>query len=308
MFRTLGNAVTFRGVGLHCGLPVCTTIAPAAPGSGIAFRRVDAGPSAPPVPARYNRVTDTRYRTSLGNGDGLTVCTVEHLLAALSGCGVTDASVALDGPEVPVLDGSAVGFVRGILGAGFREVPGPARAIRIVRPVCVHMEGRFAALLPAPRSEMRFTVRFDDPAIGEQTRDLVLTRRTIVGELSDSRTFSLLSDVPTLRRMGLGRGGGLDNAIVVDRGRILNPEGLRHPDEFVRHKMLDAVGDLALAGAPIIGRYVGFKAGHEVTNRLLRQLFAEPAAWTWCEVPDDPDHGAPIEAPPIRLAAVPAVV
>jgi len=304
MFRTVSNAVTFRGVGLHCGQPVAATVLPAAAGEGVAFR----GAEGQQVAARFDRVVETRYRTSLGDAAGQVAGTVEHLLAALAGCGISDACVVLDGEEVPALDGSASGFVRGLFQAGFRDTPGTRQAIRILEPVFVHLEGRSAALVPATRPEMHFTVRFSDTAIGSQTRDMVLTPQSILGELCDCRTFSLLSDVQMLRGLGLARGGGLDNAIVVDRGRVLNHEGLRHPDEFVRHKMLDAVGDLVLAGAPIIGRYVGFKAGHEVTNLLLHRLFTEPAAWEWCDAPEGGLPVLPPQAPSVHIAPVPAAV
>jgi UDP-3-O-[3-hydroxymyristoyl] N-acetylglucosamine deacetylase len=284
MRRTVNKAVRFRGVGLHSGQPVVLTVAPAAADSGIVFRRIDAGPAARPIPARYDCVNDTHLCTGLANGDGLAVGTVEHLMAALAGCGISDARIDLDGPEVPIMDGSAMAFVREFLRVGMRDLGVPWRAIRVLEPVSVRMEGKVAELAPAPRFEMEFSVSFADPAIGRQSKHLVLTGGAVVSELCDSRTFGCLADVETLRRMGLGRGGTLENAVIVDNGRVLNAGGLRYPDEFVRHKMLDAVGDIALAGAPIIGRYTGIKAGHEMSNLLLRKLFSCPEAWTWCEL------------------------
>jgi len=281
MRRTLVSPVHFRGVGLHGGQPVSMVVGPAPAGTGILFRRTDAGAGARPVPARYDQVAGTRLCTRLENADGVSVSTVEHLMAALSGCGVSDALISLDAPEGPVLDGSALPFVRAFLAAGFCGLPGAIRAIRILAPVEIRDGDRRAALLPAPRFEMDFAVSFADPAIGAQRLALALVGDAVVAELCDSRTFGILSEVEGLRRQGLGRGGSLDNTVVIDRGRVLNPAGLRRADEFVRHKMLDAVGDLALAGAPIIGRYVGEKAGHALTNRLLRALFARPGAWSW---------------------------
>jgi len=302
MRRTLNNAVRFRGVGLHGGQPVVLTVAPAVAETGIVFRRTDAGPAARPIPARYDFVTDTHLCTRLSNGDGLAIGTVEHLMAALAGCGISDARIALDGPEVPIMDGSAVAFVREFLHVGIRDLGVPWQAIRVLEPVSVRMEGKLAELAPAPRFEMEFSVSFADPAIGHQSKHLVLTGGAVVSELSDSRTFGCLADVEMLRRMGLGRGGGLENAVIVDNGRILNPGGLRHPDEFVRHKMLDAVGDLALAGAPVIGCYTGIKAGHEMSNLLLRKLFSCPEAWTWCELQPGQGPGGTLHPPAVHVS------
>jgi UDP-3-O-[3-hydroxymyristoyl] N-acetylglucosamine deacetylase len=308
MRRTIASSVQFRGVGLHCGAAVSMVVAPAPAGSGILFRRTDAGTGARLIPARHDAVAETRLCTRLSNKDGLSVSTVEHLMAALSGCGVTDALVSLDAPEVPVMDGSALLFVLAFVNAGFKDMPGLNPALRILEPVEVRVDGKRAALLPAPRLEMDFTVSFSDPAIGDQRRFLTLTGNAFVTELCDSRTFGLLSEVEGLRRLGLGIGGSLDNTIVVDRGRVLNPGGLRHPDEFVRHKMLDAVGDLALMGAPIIGRYVGVKAGHTLTNLLLREVFARPGAWTWTDPAAGQGIGDRLEPPAAQPDATPVAV
>ncbi len=304
MRRTVNKAVRFRGVGLHGGQPVVLTVAPAAAETGIVFRRTDAGPAARPIPARYDLVHDTHLCTRLSNDDGLSIGTVEHLMAALAGCGISDARIAVDGPEVPIMDGSAVVFVREFMRVGIRDLGVPWRAIRVLEPVSVRMEGKLAELAPAPRFEMEFSISFADPAIGGQSKYLALAGGAIVSELSDSRTFGCLADVEMLRRMGLGRGGSLENAVIVDNGRVLNPEGLRHPDEFVRHKMLDAVGDLALAGAPIIGRYTGIKAGHEMSNLLLRKLFSCPEAWTWCELRPGQGPGGTPHPPAVHASDV----
>jgi UDP-3-O-[3-hydroxymyristoyl] N-acetylglucosamine deacetylase len=302
MRRTVNKAVRFRGIGLHGGQPVVLDVAPAATETGIVFHRADVGPAARPIPARYDFVNDTHLRTGLANSDGLAIGTVEHLMAALAGCGISDARITLDGPEVPIMDGSAVVFVREFMRAGIRDLGVPWRAIRVLKPVSVRMEGKSAELAPAPRFEMEFSVSFADPAIGRQSKQLVLTGGAIVSELCDSRTFGCLADVEILRRMGLGCGGGLENAVIVDNGRVLNPDGLRHPDEFIRHKMLDAVGDLALAGAPIIGRYTGIKAGHEMTNLLLRKLFSCPESWTWCELRPGQAPGGTLHPPSVDVS------
>ncbi len=308
MRKTVNKAVRFRGIGLHGGQPVALTVAPAAAETGIVFRRTDASPAARPIPARYDFVNDTHLCTQLTNGDGLTVGTVEHLMAALAGCGITDARISLDGPEVPIMDGSAVVFVREFVRVGIRDLGVPCRAIRVLEPISVKMAGKVAELTPAPRFEMEFSVSFADPAIGQQSKQLVLTGGAIVSELSDSRTFGFLADVEMLRRMGLVRGGGLENAVIVDNGRILNPEGLRHPDEFVRHKMLDAVGDLALAGAPIIGRYTGVKSGHEMSNLLLRKLFSCPESWDWCDLQPSQALGGSLTPPAAHVSSTPIAV
>ena len=306
--RTIDRPVSLRGIGLHGGRPASVTVAPAAPGTGIVFCRTDSGDHSHPIPARYDRVVDAPLSTSLGDGTRPMIGTVEHLMAAFAGLGISDAKVALDGPEVPVLDGSALPFARAIAGAGLRDLGVPVRAIRILRPVTVRVADRLARLSPAARFEMEFTISFADAAIGEQSCSLPLAGGALLAELSDARTFGCLSAVASLRRAGLGLGGGLESVVVVDRGRVLNGEGLRRPDEFVRHKMLDAAGDLALAGAPIIGRYTGVKAGHALTNALLRALFAAPGAWCWCEADASEVPGGPPMLPRVPAPAAPVAV
>lgn len=281
MLKTVKAAVSCHGIGLHSGISVHLRVLSAVAGHGIVFERSDVAPGTGTIPARYDLVNDTRLCTRLTNAHGVSIGTIEHLMAALAGLGVTDARIEVDAPELPILDGSAQGWVARIAKVGLVDLRGPARAIRILAPVQVQSGDKTASLTPADRFEMAFRIRFDDPAIGEQSAAMALTGAAFVDELADCRTFGQLAEVEALRAMGLGRGGGLENAIVVDKGRVLNPGGLRRPDEFVRHKMLDAVGDLALAGAPIIGRYTGDKAGHELTNLLLRALFAQPQAWDW---------------------------
>lgn len=308
MRSTVNEAVKFRGIGLHSGQPVALSVAPAAANSGIVFHRTDAGAAAGPIPARHDLAGAAQLRTRLTNGAGLSVDTVEHLLAALAGCGITDARITLDAPEVPILDGSAVVFVREFIRAGIRTLGVPCRAIRVLEPISVQIDDKLAALSPAPHFEMDFSICFPDRAIGRQSKRLVLTGNAIVSELSDSRTFGCLSDLDEMRRIGLGRGGSLENAVVVDNGRVLNPGGLRHADEFVRHKMLDAVGDLALAGAPIVGRYTGVKAGHEISNLLLHKLFSRPGAWDWCDIPPGQAPNGELNPPAFHISDAPIAV
>lgn len=308
MHRTISEPVSFTGVGLHGGQSARLVLMPAAAGSGITFVRSDVDAAVSSIPARFDLVTDTRLCTKLSNDDGVSVSTVEHLMAALAGCGVSDVVAWIDGPEVPILDGSSLPFVQEMIRVGIRDLGDSRRAIRILKPISVESEGRVATLKPCDRTEIAVTIRFDDAAIGEQAYEMALEGTRFAAEVSNCRTFCMLSDVEQLRKIGLARGGGLENAIVVDKGRVLNPEGLRRADEFVRHKVLDAIGDLALAGAPIIGRYEGVLSGHEMTNLLLRTLFrAPPGTWEWTDADDDalPDLKSPIpmEADqPITLA------
>jgi UDP-3-O-[3-hydroxymyristoyl] N-acetylglucosamine deacetylase len=278
---TLGRPVRLTGIGLHSGEPARATILPALRGQGIRFRRPDRG--AATVAARWDAVIVSELCTRLC-ADGVEVSTVEHLMAALAGLGITDALVDLDGPEPPILDGSSAPFVEALRGAGLRPLGGRARAIEVLRPVEVRDGEAVARLEPAGRFAcgcltLDFAIDFPDAAIGRQHRRLTLRPGAFERELAAARTFCRRTDVEAMRSRGLALGGSLSNAVVVDGGRVLSPGGLRWSDEMVRHKMLDAVGDLALAGAPIHGRYVGLRSGHRLTNRLLRALFAEPAAW-----------------------------
>ncbi len=256
-------------------------ILPAAGEYGVWFKRVDVDAEDPMIPARFDAVSDTKLCTRLANTSGVSVSTVEHVLAALAGCGVTNALIEIDGPEIPIMDGSSAEFAAAIAARGLRDVRGENRVIRVLERIEVRDGDRYAALDPSDRFEIDFAIDFEDEAIGRQARVMPMVNGAFVEHLKDARTFCRRNEIDALRNMGLARGGSLENAIVVDRGAVLNPEGLRHKDEFVRHKMLDAVGDLSLAGAPIVGRYTGRRAGHEMTNRLLHALFARPGAWRY---------------------------
>lgn len=275
----LSSPATFTGFGLHSGAPVRMVVRPAPADHGVWFRRTDVADRDPMVPARWDAVTPSRLCTVVENADGVYVSTIEHVMAALAGSGIHNAIIDIDGPEVPILDGSAVPFVKGFLAAGLDELDAPVRAIRVLRPVEVRDGDAVARLDPADMLEIDFRISFEDAAIGTQTRRLNLANGAFVRELSDSRTFCRQSDVDAMRAAGLALGGTLENAVVFEGARVLTPGGLRHADEPVRHKMLDAMGDLALAGGPILGRYTGERSGHAMTNRLLRALFADPAAF-----------------------------
>ncbi|MDP2086836.1 MAG: UDP-3-O-acyl-N-acetylglucosamine deacetylase [Gemmobacter sp.] len=283
MQSSLKSAVAFVGVGLHSGEPVRLVVNPAPVGHGIVFRRTDLPPAESRIPAQWDAVVPSKLCTLLANPQGATVSTVEHVMAALAGCGIHNADITIDGPEVPILDGSSAPFVRGFLSVGVVEQCAPVRALKILRAVEVRDGEAVARLEPADTMEMDFRIDFADAAIGRQEKQLNLSNGAFVRELSDSRTFCRQADVDFMRANGLALGGTLDNAVVVKGDQVLSPGGLRHKDEPVRHKMLDALGDLALAGGPVLGRYTGIKAGHALTNRLLRQVFATPGAWTWVE-------------------------
>ncbi|KIT15828.1 UDP-3-O-acyl-N-acetylglucosamine deacetylase [Jannaschia aquimarina] len=278
MQTTVRNAIRFSGVGLHSGAPARMTIHPAGAHHGIWFRRTDLDGNTM-IPARHDAVERSPLCTLLVNEAGVSVSTVEHVMAALSGCGVLNAVVDVDGPEVPILDGSAIEFVRAILATGVRRLDAPVHAIEVLRRVFVTDGSGSAELTPAAELEIDFSIEFPDAAIGRQHKVLRLSNGTFVRELCDSRTFCRQSDVDAMRAAGKALGGSYDNAVVVDGAKVLNPGGLRHADEAVRHKMLDAMGDLALAGAPILGRYTGLKAGHALTNKLLHALFSDPLAY-----------------------------
>ena len=280
MQATLKKMVVFQGVGLHSGAPARLEIHPAPAGHGIVFRRSDLSPAVD-IPARWDHVTPSKLCTLMDDGKGTTLSTVEHVMAALAGTGIHNARVLVDGPEVPILDGSAAPFVRGILRAGILQQQADLRAIRVLRPVEVREGEAFARLTPADHLEIDFAIDFADAAIGHQEKRLDMANGAFLRELADSRTFCRQADVDAMRKNGLALGGTYLNAVVVDGARVLSPGGLRHADEAVRHKMLDAMGDLALAGAPLLARYTGHRAGHAMTNKLLRALFADPTAWAW---------------------------
>ena len=284
MQNTLKSAATFEGLGLHSGKAVRMVVRPASANFGIWFKRVDLAGSDGMIAAHWDQVVPSRLCTLIRNAAGVEVSTIEHIMAALAGCAVHNALIEIDGPEVPILDGSAVPFVQGLLARGLIEQTAPVRAIRILKPVEVCDGDALARLEPAEMLEIDFQIDFADRAIGRQTKTLTLSNGAFVRELCDSRTFCRQSDVEAMQANGLALGGlPGENAVVFDGDHVLSPGGLRHADEPVRHKMLDAMGDLYLAGGPVLGRYTGVRAGHALTNKLLRALFADPTAWQMVE-------------------------
>jgi UDP-3-O-[3-hydroxymyristoyl] N-acetylglucosamine deacetylase len=283
---TLKTSIDCVGIGLHSGRRVQMALRPAAANHGIVFRRTDLGRN---IPARFDLVADTRLATVLGDptDPSVRVGTVEHVMAALSGCGIDNVLIEVDGPEVPVLDGSAAHLVFLIDCAGIEVQEAPRRTIEVRRPVRVSDRNAFAELRPARPSRdglhLAMSIVFAAPAIGRQELSVQLTPESFRRELSRARTFALAEDIDRLRAAGMAQGGSLDNAVVVDAERVLNPGGLRMEDEFVRHKLLDAVGDLALAGAPLRGSFPAHRSGHGLNNRLLRALMADASAWRWVD-------------------------
>jgi UDP-3-O-[3-hydroxymyristoyl] N-acetylglucosamine deacetylase len=274
--RTLAGVATCRGIGLHGGERIAMSLRPAEADTGIVFRRVDAGAE---IPASWNHTIDATLCTTLSNGEGIEIKTIEHLMAALAGAGVDNAVVELDGAEVPAMDGSAAPFLTLIDRIGTVAQDLPRRAIKILKPIEIEDQGATAALLPDHGFSMSFEIEFEHPLISFQDMMVTFEADTFRSELSRARTFGMLDDVEPLRAAGLVQGGSLENAIVISGDRVLNRGGLRYADEFVRHKLLDAYGDLYLAGGPIIGHFRGSRSGHAHTRALLAALFADPEAW-----------------------------
>ncbi|WOI55316.1 UDP-3-O-acyl-N-acetylglucosamine deacetylase [Palleronia sp. LCG004] len=293
MQTTLKKAITFTGVGLHTGRPVRMVLRPAAAEFGIWFRRTDITGRNTLIPAHWSVVEQGELCTRIVNSDRVDVSTIEHVMAAIAGCGLHNVTIDIDGPEAPILDGSSAPFVRAILATGLRDLAAPIRALRVLDVVEVRNGDAWARLEPASGLEIDFQIDFADAAIGQQQKVLKLANGAFVRELCDSRTFCREADIDMMRARGLALGGTYDNAVVVSGADVLSPGGLRHRDEAVRHKMLDALGDLALAGAPILGRYTGVKSGHAMTNALLRTLFARPGACRMIEVDAEMAAGLP---------------
>jgi UDP-3-O-[3-hydroxymyristoyl] N-acetylglucosamine deacetylase len=277
--RTLKSLIRAKGVGLHTGRKVNMTLRPAQPDTGIVFRRVDLE-SPVDIPARADRVGETRLSSCLVHQD-VKVYTVEHLMSALAGLGVDNAYVDLDGPEVPIMDGSAAPFVLLLQQAGLAEQAAPKRFLRVTRAIEVRDGDKWARLEPYEGLRLSFSIDFNHPVI-DKTRQSVsvdFAETSYLKEIARARTFGFMHDVERLREDGLALGGGLDNALVLDEYRLLNAEGLRFADEFIRHKVLDAIGDLYLLGRPLLGAFSAHKSGHALNNRLLRALVTDTGAW-----------------------------
>ena len=276
--RTIAQSVTVSGTALHAGAAVTMTLSPGAGGRGIVFRRTDLGTD---IPARYDLVSETRLGTVIGQG-AAKVGVVEHLMAAASGAEIDDLLVSLDGPEPPILDGDALSYLSLLESAGLAEQDEPRTAIRILKPVTVESGDAKASLLPDSRLSFSYELSF--PVIGEQYYAFTFSRAAFKAEIAPARTFGFLSELEALNQMDMAKGASLANTLALDDKGVVNRERQRFGDEFVRHKILDAIGDMALAGAPLIGRFEGRKSGHATNNALLRALFSDPANYERVEL------------------------
>ncbi|MBF0454040.1 MAG: UDP-3-O-acyl-N-acetylglucosamine deacetylase [Magnetococcales bacterium] len=279
--RTLKNTIRCTGIGLHSGNKVYMSLRPAAENTGIVFHRTDLGGRL--IPAKVENITDTRLCSTIANEQGDKVSTVEHLLAAFAGLGVDNAYVDLDGPEVPIMDGSAAPFVFLIQCAGVIKQKLPKKWIRIKKRVSVKTGDKEAVFEPYNGFRVSFLIDFDHPLISQQGIEMDVSETTFVKDVSRARTFGFLKDMEMLRSNGLAKGGSLDNAIVIGDFRILNEGGLRYEQEFVRHKIIDAIGDLYLLGHPVQGYFKGIRSGHALNNALLKRLLAQKDAWEFVE-------------------------
>lgn len=277
--RTLKNVIRATGIGLHTGQKIGLVLRPAGPGTGVVFRRVDL-PEPVDIKALAENVGDTRLSTTLEK-DGVKISTVEHLLSAFAGLGIDNAYVDVDGPEVPIMDGSSSPFVFLIQSAGLHDQNAPKKFIRIKKTIRVEDEDKWVQFEPLEGFRVSFEIEFDHPAFkGKPTTSAVdFSTTSFLKEVSRARTFGFLRDIENLRNQGLVLGGSVNNAIVIDDYRIINEDGLRYKDEFVKHKVLDAIGDLYLLGSSLIGAFIGHKSGHVLNNRLLRTLLAQEDAW-----------------------------
>jgi UDP-3-O-[3-hydroxymyristoyl] N-acetylglucosamine deacetylase len=284
--RTLKQSITYVGIGLHSGKNVSMTVHPADTDSGIHFLRKDVPAGEGLIAARWYNVVDTSLSTSIGNEYGHRIDTVEHLLAALRGCGVDNALVDLDGPEVPIMDGSSHPFVTMIERVGTSDQDRLRHAIWIQRPIEIRQGDKYAILMPSETPRITVEIDFPDKVIGSQVLSVELINEAFHHQVARARTFGFKDQIDALRKQGLTLGGSLRNAVLVDGDRIVNDEGLRYEDEFVRHKILDALGDLSLAGVPIMGHYYGKKPGHELNNQLMNRLFEERSSWSYTTMED----------------------
>jgi UDP-3-O-[3-hydroxymyristoyl] N-acetylglucosamine deacetylase len=272
--RTIAREVTAEGVALHAGRNIRMKLTPAPSGTGVVFRRSDLG--CVDIPARYDQVFETRLGTVIGEGSAR-VGVIEHLMAAIAGAEIDDLVVTLDGPEPPILDGDALSYLDVLTQGGIEDIPGDKPAIRLLRRVEVTGGDASAALVPAATFTFDFEIAFPSAAIGTQRMSWAFSVDGFRDEIAPARTFGFMHELDALNKMGLARGASLDNTLAIEGDGVINAELMRFPDEFVRHKILDALGDLALAGAPIIGRFEGRKSGHALNNALLRALFSDPA-------------------------------
>ena len=281
MQHSLKSKISCCGKGLHSGANVSITLVPAPENTGIIFRQINANKNPVDIAAHVDNVVDDRLCTTLGNSEGNTIATVEHLMAALRGCEIDNLYVEVEGKELPIMDGSSAPFVFLIECAGIVEQNAPRKAIQIIKPISVENEERLVELTPGTGFSVSFEIEFGSNAIGQQCMNIDLVNGTFKGELSRARTFGFIEEVDQLHSMGLALGGSLDNAVVLNGDEVLNEGGLRYKDEFVRHKILDCIGDLYLVGAPIIGHFKGYRSGHALNHSILRSLLSNQDSWNY---------------------------
>jgi UDP-3-O-[3-hydroxymyristoyl] N-acetylglucosamine deacetylase len=277
--HTLKDSITIIGRGLHSGLQVIMTLMPAEANSGYVFMRRDVAPLRAEVPAHWNTVVDTRLSTTVANAFGTRVSTIEHLLAALSVCGVQNSRIVLDAPEVPIMDGSAAPFVDLINKVGLQRQTALMQAIIIDKPLVVREHDKHVSLVPADEFSVDMAIDFDDPVIGRQSMDIKINEEVFGQQLASARTFGFQEQLDTLHKLNLAKGGALSNAVLIKDNKVVNEEGLRFKDEFVRHKILDTLGDISLVGASIIGKFIGRRSGHQLNNQLIRTLMINEDCW-----------------------------
>lgn len=299
--KTLKNAIGCSGVGLHTGAKVTMTLLPAAEDTGIVFKRTDISGGQATIKADWRHVTDSQLCTAIGNEDGVTIFTIEHLMAAFAGVGIDNALVEINGPEVPIMDGSAAPFVFLIECAGKVEQAAAREVFIVKKRITVGSGEKQASISPGLGFTVGFDIDFDSAAVRQQELQFDLVDGAFKNDLARARTFGFEHEVSAMRAHGLLRGGSLDNAVIVSGDKILNQSGLRYSDEFVRHKVLDCIGDLYLAGAPLIGHFHGSRSGHRMNHQLLEALFADPTAWE--RVPLDSDMLQPQARPAAALMA-----
>ncbi len=299
--KTLKTAISCSGVGLHSGAQISVTLQPAPPGHGIIFERTDVPGDAALIPATWQHVVDTQMCTVLGNRHGMRVGTIEHLMAALYGCEIDNVLIQINGAEVPAMDGSSAPFVFLIECAGIVDQAASRRGIEVLREVRVVEENCHLSIAPARSFSLDFEIDFGDNAVAQQACQLTIEPGAFKSDLARARTFGFIQDIGRLQAAGLARGGSLENAVIISGDRILNDDGLRFDDEFVRHKMLDCVGDLYLAGAPLLGHVTGSRTGHRHNNRLLHTLFADTGAFRYVDMVETSRFVAKPE--PVRAAS-----
>ncbi len=298
--KTLKSAIGCTGIALHSGRKTILNLRPAEANTGIHIRRTDLVNGASEIVVDWSNVVDTQLATTVGNDHGTTVSTIEHLMSALAGCEIDNLVIEVDGPEIPIMDGSAAPFIGLIECAGVIELEAPRKAIKILKPITVGDGNRSLAILPSDEFSLSFEIDFDNTAMDRQHYAFENLNSDFKADIARARTFCFENEVDALHSAGLALGGSLDNAIVVGEDRILNEEGLRYEDEFVRHKILDCIGDLYLAGGPIIGEVRASRSGHQLNNALLQAVFDDNTAWTLVDA--EPRRHA-VEAQAIEVVA-----